>query len=252
MDKAKTILDLLDLLLKVGLAIAAVAIFGMQEKRLELEQKTQDLASSRQTSNVLVAEKIIELLFDEKSKCIAEDQAFLIDFLIDNNNHYNAIKIDKDDFYQASAARRNCVTGPVAADATAATKVYGDLKTLTPSNVEAVSRELSSAVRVQVQGVGDEKPQGYVAVGTFDSEAKTFRNFDVPSASIQGDGVVKAGTVIKAKWSVYLRADTSNTQSGNNSILGLVPGGGCAEVIESMPGIRSQTWAAVKLTTCPS
>ena len=97
---------------------------------------------------------------------------------------------------------------------------------------------------------GNEKADGYVSVGVFNQDSQTFRNFDVAKDKASKDGHINPATVIKAKWSVYLRANMTDTEAGQNPILGIVPEGGCVRVLDSTPAVRGQTWAAVKLASC--
>ena len=88
---------------------------------------------------------------------------------------------------------------------------------------------------------------GYVALGRF--ENRTYQNFQILSRA-SDDGVARAGDIMKASWSVNLRVNTENTQSGANSPLGSIPEGGCVKVLERYDNIRGQTWAAVKQAAC--
>jgi hypothetical protein len=255
MDKIKPILESADVLVKIVIAILAFLIFQVQQNRLVLEGKQIENLKEQQSSNLVVAEKIISLLYEEKNKCIAEDQAYMIDFLIDNNNAYNKIQIDKEDFYRVSAARRNCAGGSIAQDAqtTVSLSADGQVPILTPLDIQATQERLKEkGVTVAEATAESVKPSGYVAVGAFSPEDKTFRNFEVASNHVSADGSIIKGTIIKSRWSVYLRANTRNTEQGANPILGLVAESSCAKVVESFPGVRGQTWAAVNLVDCPS
>lgn len=260
MESWKSVLGVVDLLIKVTLAGLAFVLFGVEKERLGVEaqqlaiQAQQlDIQEKQQTSNLVVAERIISLLFEEKNKCIAEDQAFLIDFLIDNNNAYNQIKINKEDFSRASEARRNCAGGSVARDsATSASLNEGSVPVVDRHVIKKIHEELQSrGVTVAQAQNGQEEPSGYVAVGAFAASGKSFRNFVVPSDNVKQDGSIAANTIIKSRWSVYLRANTDNTEEGSNAILGLVKEDACLKVLRSFPGVRGQTWAAVKLVDCP-
>jgi hypothetical protein len=250
MAKIKEFLEFLDLAVKVFIAVMAFFVFGLQKERLalqttqvELQQKQLSLLQTQQTQSLVVAEKIIALLFEEKNKCLAEDQAFLIDFLIDTHNTYNTIKIIKADFIRASSARRSCSNAPAAGKGTTG-KDEGPLPLVTPDNAGKAIREVSPPTT--------ERPEGtaFVAVGAFDRAKKTFRNFAVPAATTMDDGSIAAGTVIKAFWSVYLRSNTSDTTDNANPKLGVLDEGSCAKVERSTPGVRGQTWALVRPVPC--
>jgi hypothetical protein len=88
-------------------------------------------------------------------------------------------------------------------------------------------------------------------VGVYASDAKTFRNFEVPASAIDAEGGVAANTVIKARWAVYLRANTKVTTESQNQVLGIVEEGSCIKVLESFPSVRGQTWAKIEPVSCP-
>jgi hypothetical protein len=95
-----------------------------------------------------------------------------------------------------------------------------------------------------------EREDGFVALGAFDQQAKTYPNFRLLSDS-PDEGGVKSGDIMKAKTSVYLRTNTENTEGKTNPTLGTIPEGGCVRILDRLDNIRGQTWAAVKqLTNC--
>jgi hypothetical protein len=94
-------------------------------------------------------------------------------------------------------------------------------------------------------GYGD----GYVALGPFDRNTKTYPNFGLASGTFDASGV-KAGDTIKANLPVALRANLENTQSGNNPSLGDIAQGDCVKVLARHDNIRGQTWAEVKREKC--
>ena len=190
-----------------------------------------------------MAEKIIALLFEQKNKCIAEDQAFLIDFLIRTHNAYNVVKINEADFLRASSARRSCVNAVVGEGGT---KDEKPLPQVTADNAGKAIREVSPPTAERPEGMA------FVAVGPFDRAKKSFRNFDVPATAARDDGSIVAGTVIKAFWAVYLRSNTSDTTENANPKLGVLAESSCARVERSMPNVRGQTWALVSPVQCPA
>lgn len=245
MDKFKAYLEVLDLAIKVTLAVLVFLFFDVQQKQIALQQSQLTLQQTQQTQTLVVAEKIIQLLFEEKNKCIAEDQAFLIDFLIDTHNAYNVVKINKNDFIRASSGRRSCASGPVSADAKLATeKNDGKLPLVNKDNASKVLGTVATTL-------GTGKGAAFVSIGSFDAATKEFRNFKVPPAAMTAEGGVAPGTVVQARWSVYLRTNTSNTTENSNPVLGLLTENACAKVIQSTPGVRGQTWALVEPVTCP-
>ena len=88
-----------------------------------------------------------------------------------------------------------------------------------------------------------------MALGVFDKGQNAYRNFRAVSGA-SNDGLAKEGTIMKANWSVYLRANTENTESGANPSLGIIPEGGYIRILERRDNIRGQTWAAAKLAKC--
>ena len=128
---------------------------------------------------------------------LSEDQAFLIDFLIDNNNEYNRIKISKQDFLRASAARRNCAGGSIARDSELSASLHqGKVPVLTSQDTPRIRENLESkGLTIQPIGGAEEKPSGYVAVGIFNAADKTFRNFMVPAGSVNDRGSIAESTI---------------------------------------------------------
>ncbi len=100
----------------------------------------------------------------------------------------------------------------------------------------------------------NQNSDGWVAVGRFPSSRYADVNFDVPPDGIVGDSTIKAGTMIRARWSVNLRKNTDNTEDKEhklNPILGLIQAGQCAKVVKSVAEIRGQTWASIDVVPCP-
>ncbi|MFO1056214.1 MAG: hypothetical protein U1E53_04525 [Dongiaceae bacterium] len=136
------------------------------------------------------------------------------------------------------------------ATAVAAVSANGAIPFVTASNFSGIFDKLKAEnVQVEAAPEASEKPDGYVAVGSYDP-ATGFRNFTVVGGKPDGASIA-AATLIKARWSVYLRSNTGNTDSGGNPILGLIRQEDCVRVLASYPGVRGQTWAAVKLAPCP-
>jgi hypothetical protein len=65
-----------------------------------------------------------------------------------------------------------------------------------------------------------------------------------------GGSSVVPQALLKPRWSVYLRSNTENTDTGDNTIRGIIQENQCVRVLTPYPGIRGQTWAAVKLADC--
>jgi hypothetical protein len=90
---------------------------------------------------------------------------------------------------------------------------------------------------------------GYVALGPFDRNAKTYPNFGLVAGIFDESGA-KAGDIIKANLPVTLRSNLENTQSGNNPSLGEIAQGDCVKILARHDNIRGQTWAEVKREKC--
>jgi hypothetical protein len=100
----------------------------------------------------------------------------------------------------------------------------------------------------------DEMGHGWVAVGRLNSERYSDLNFDVSPYAIERDVTIKLGEIIHARWSVTLRANTRNLedrQGYTGTDRGLLWGGECAKVIDSLIDGRVQTWAFIEIVQCP-
>ena len=80
-DKIKPWLDIADLAFKLSVAVIGFLLFGVEKQRLDVESTRNKILKDQQELNLVVPDKIITLLFDARNKCIAEDQAFMLDFL---------------------------------------------------------------------------------------------------------------------------------------------------------------------------
>src|SRR5205085_8298302 len=58
----------------------------------------------------------------------------------------------------------------------------------------------------------DQNSDGWVAVGRFPYKRYADLNFEFPLDAVAADGTIKAGTMIRARWSVNLRENTGNTE----------------------------------------
>jgi hypothetical protein len=121
----------------------------------------------------------------------------------------------------------------------------GQIPVVTTENIQQVNKSLQPTAPVKAIASEAELPDGYVAVGT-----PTNQNFTILSSAGGASTNIVAQAVLKAKWSVYLRSNTDNTETGNNAIRGLIRENQCVRVLQPYPGIRGQTWAAVKLAEC--
>jgi hypothetical protein len=99
----------------------------------------------------------------------------------------------------------------------------------------------------------DELGHGWVAVGRLSSKHYSHVNFDVAPDAIERDGTIKPGTLISARWSVTLRFNTRNLedrQGYTGTDRGLLWGGECVKIRDSLVDGRTQTWAFVEIVQC--
>jgi hypothetical protein len=100
----------------------------------------------------------------------------------------------------------------------------------------------------------DELGHGWVPVGRMRSKHYSRVNFDVSPGAIERDGTITPGTIVYARWSVTLRLNTRNLedrQGYTGTDRGLLWGGECAKVVDSIVDGRAQTWAFVEIVRCP-
>lgn len=100
----------------------------------------------------------------------------------------------------------------------------------------------------------DDLGHGWVAVGRLKSARYSDVNFNVRQDAIERDGRVKSGETITARWSVTLRSNTRNLEDRlgySGTARGLLWGGECAKVIDSLIDGRDQTWAFIEIVQCP-
>jgi hypothetical protein len=202
----------------------------------------------------VVVDKILNIFAEIHKQCLTEESTFFLDFLVKINNSYNDVKLDSSKLGPILSAQRTCTTsgGQIDENAKIVQSAYaGVIPFVDRQNIEAVQKQLlDKGVEVSATSNDSHAPDGYVAVGIFDAASNSFRNFAVKPEAVEPGGGIKPEAVLKARWSVYLRANTQNTDTGGNPILGLIKEGDCVKVISAFPGTRGQTWAAVRLTAC--
>ena len=101
----------------------------------------------------------------------------------------------------------------------------------------------------------DAMGHGWVAVGRLDSQRYSDLNFNVPPQAVERNGTVKPHEIIRARWSVSLRDSTRNLEDRkgySGSSRGLLWGGACGKVKESLVDARVQTWAFIEIVQCPA
>lgn len=215
MEKLKTFAEAADLLIKIGLVIAAFLFVDEAQKLRDIQKQQADLLKTQAEHTRLLAEAqsmgrkddheltkmIIDLLLKQDKACLSEDQMVLVSFLSEMNDQYNRVKLGD--------------------------RMIGAIG-------KSVGRDYD----------------GFVALGRPLGSSVT--NFTLVTGSMGNDGGVTDGSVLRSKWSVYLRTNTTNTEEGTNPIIGLIGERQCIRTLEAAPNVRGQTWARVQLVSCPS
>jgi hypothetical protein len=96
---------------------------------------------------------------------------------------------------------------------------------------------------------------GWVDVGRLNSKQYSDVNFDIPQNGSKRDGTIKPGQIMQARWSVTLRSNNRNLedrQGYTGTSRGLLWGGECAKVVDSVMDRRDQTWAFIEIVQCPA
>lgn len=101
---------------------------------------------------------------------------------------------------------------------------------------------------------GESSIEGFVALGRTLPTSYAQVNFDnaangVPS--IVNGSPPTSGAILKARWSVNLRSNTTITTGGRNPILAVIGEGECITVSGEPQALRGQFWAAINRTECP-
>jgi len=100
----------------------------------------------------------------------------------------------------------------------------------------------------------DDMGHGWVSVGRLNSDRYSDVNFDASARAIEPSGKIKPAEIIRARWSVSLRLNTRNLedrQDYSGTARGLLWGGECVKVIDSLIDQRKQTWAFIEIVQCP-
>ena len=100
----------------------------------------------------------------------------------------------------------------------------------------------------------DEMGHGWVAVGHVKSSHYSDLDFDISPGATERDGTIKPGKIIQVRWSVTLRSNPRNLEDRQGYAgtgRGLLWGGECAKVVDSLVDGRSQTWAFIEIVECP-
>jgi hypothetical protein len=250
----KDITDALDLAIKAAIAAGTFFIYTQAEKQADIAQKMADasakVAEAKQTTqgtNLVIVNRLLDLFADIRKDCLSDDRIYIVTFLVEVNNTYNDVKFKPEAINSILTAQQHC-TSPDAKAVQSTGLGAGSIPVVTPQNIQQLNNSLKSDAPVQAITSEAELPDGYVAVGSLGKEG--FRNFSIVSQPVGSDTSIVAQTLLKARWSVYLRSNTENTETGRNAIRGIIEENKCARVLKPYPGIRGQTWAAVKLAEC--
>jgi hypothetical protein len=178
MDKLKSIVEACDILLKIGLAVAAFLFvdkaqkgFELQKQQVELQRgqaenlklqaehskiqadqsKIQaeatktlaDVQSTTRKDDAALVQLIVELLFKQNLQCRTEDQMVLISFLGEMNDSYNKVKLGER-VAGAFGKRRECMASQAVDDDAKLVKTSsnGKIPLVTRENIQKVLEPL--------------------------------------------------------------------------------------------------------------
>ena len=98
----------------------------------------------------------------------------------------------------------------------------------------------------------DNKVLGYVSLGKKDNYVgSNFRNLSSGEKALKYLDDLKTGKILQARWSVNLRKNKQDTESGNNPSLAIVYDNECVKMEEDLPKpIRGSYWVKVSLSEC--
>jgi hypothetical protein len=289
MDKLKQGLEVLDVAVKVAIAIIGFLVLGaarnsyeLQKMQYDLQQQQANVQKTQSESAKLLAEQtkalaeaqtvtrkedtalvtmIVDLLFKQNLQCVTEDQSVMIGFLAELNDEYNKVKIGNR-VTGAFTKRHACEqqSAAISADAKLVkAEVNGQIPDLSAANVKGLLFSLKQKPEFEAAAKSTNEQQkkgadGYVALGRpagTAPPASAFTNFEYAGGPTATDVNVPAGSVWRSRWPVYLRTNSNNTDDGSNPIIGTIGERQCVRVVDAYANIRGQTWAAVSLTQCP-
>ena len=253
-------LESLDLLVKIIITVVVFLIWGGEKERLAIQReqaatektlaeasaKTAEAKQTTQGTNLVIVNRLLDLFGDIRKDCLSDDRMYMVTFLVDVNNSYNDVKFKPEAINSILTAEQHC-TSLDAKDVQSTGLGAGSIPVVTPQNIEQLNNSLKS--KAPVLPSSGELPDGYVAVGF---PEKGFQNFSIVSLQPGGAGanIIVPQTLLRANSSVYLRSNYDNTETGRNAIRGVIQENQCVRVLVPYPGIRGQTWAAVKLADC--
>jgi hypothetical protein len=213
-----------------------------EREKLARELQIQTMASARAQQDVFVqlvttfkraeqyavGTEILKIISGQQ-ECFTEDQYYVIEFLTDIfKKATTEIEIDAEAFLTLARKRKSCV--------------------------EAVPANVSATTGMTV--IGAPKPRCLAARRppvASDCQGVEFTNYLVVTGGEKVDaaGRLQKGSVVRAKRDIHLRTNTTDITLGGNLILGRVLEGQCAEVQESFPQVRGNTWARVSIRSFP-
>lgn len=276
----------------VAIPVATVFIdFRLKQQTSAIEAQKEAFEQSIKTreKDVELLMKFYEIISSDRFKCFDDNTTPLLKIYVEGNNKYSQIKFNFPELASSLARSSLNNTGckanddaklvvsktgqvPVTSSANAAHQVGGAEEGAKAANqlVKSAGSQVQKAlaaplangavpsdttVRPAVLAPLADGSDGWVAVGRYDPEGG-FTNFAMdggPKGHVDGKGVLAKGTIIKARWVVYLRASNTDTVLGSNPIVSVVSEGTCAKVLEVIPELRGRTWASVDIQdTCPA
>jgi hypothetical protein len=275
----------------VAIPVATVFIdFRLKEQTSAIESQKAAFEQSIKTreKDVELLMKFYEIISSDRFKCFDDNTTPLLKIYVDGNNKYSQIQFPFPELASSLARSSLNNTGckanddaklvvsktgqvPVANSVSAAqvggaeggAKAANQLVKSAGSQVQKAlaappangAAPSDTTVRPAVVAPLADGSDGWVAVGRYDPEGG-FTNFALdggPKGHVDSRGVLAKGTIIKARWVVYLRASNTDTVLGSNPIVSVVSEGTCAKVLEAFPELRGRTWASVDIQdTCPA
>jgi hypothetical protein len=120
------------------------------------------------------------------------------------------------------------------------TKLQSEIKALKPSASPLPKADNTHGF----VSIGPARPGGYVG--------SNFRYTKTGEKALKERAALVKGEILTARWSVNLRKNFKNTESGDNPSLGIIYDEQCVELLSVPVERRGNYWAEVKRVDCPS
>jgi hypothetical protein len=200
----------------------------MASARAQQEIFVQLVTTFKRAEQYAVGTEILKIISGQQ-ECFTEDQYYVIEFLTDLfRKATSEVEIDAEAFLSLAKKRKSCA--------------------------EAIPANVGATTGMTVIGAPKARCTGVRRIpATSDCQGVEFTNFLVVTGSdkVEATGRLQKGSIVRAKRDIHLRSNTSDISLGGNLILGRVLEGQCAEVQESFPLLRGNTWARVAIRSCP-